>query len=399
MTTKVGGLARQPLPLLRTSERTAYKRCPWKWYQSAVRGLVPNNPRQDARWFGTGIHLCKAEWYIPGRKRGRNMHDTWEEFAKDSFATVSTQGLVDDEYQKQWSDASDLAHAMIDGHLKKYGHDPSWEVLGVEYPFSVLIPHPRNKSRAICRYVGTIDLIIRDHDMPKNSQVWLDDTKTAARIYTHHLTLLEQPASYVALGTHALREQGLIGERERIRGIIFDFMRKDFPDERPQNERGEYCNKPFKKHYIAAILGVDKPTGWTEKELSKMKLEDLASIAAALELPPVLGDVSANQGAPLFLREHIEKTISESNRQIQRIGEEVQHMNYVRAGKLPILKNPMDNCNFCDFFELCELDEAGGDTEYYESQAFTVQDIYADHRDGATNSKASVQNKFETGVR
>lgn len=390
--------------MLRTSERSAYKRCPWKWYQSTVRGLQPINPKQDARWFGTGIHLCKAEWYIPGRKRGRDMHDTWEEYAKDSFATMQVQGLVDDEYQKMWVEASELAHAMIDGHLKTYGHDDNWEVLAAEHPFAVRIPHPTISGRSIVNYVGTIDLIVRDLD---TGYIWLDDTKTAARIYTHHLTLLEQPAAYVAVGTHVLRAQEMIGPKERIRGIIFDFMRKALPDDRPRNERGEATNKPIKKHYIAALLGItveqlESPGGLDELQnstaigLKKKKLEELEFLAKDLT---VLGDVSKDQGSPLFLRELVEKTPAECRRQIQRIGEEALHMKLARAGKIPILKTPQDDCSFCDFFDLCELDESGGDTEYFEGAAFKIGDPYADHRSGAKNSKTSVRNKIETGVR
>ena len=74
-------------------------------------------------------------------------------------------------------------------------------------------------------------------------------------------------------------------------------------------------------------------------------------------------------------------------------------MAEMRAGNIPIFKTPQDDCNFCDFFDLCELDESGGDTEYFISQAFDVQDPYADHRDGAENSKTTVANKTKTGVR
>lgn len=397
-------VVRQQLPLLRTSERSAFKRCPWRWHQAYNRGLVPNNPRADARWFGTGIHLCKAEWYVPGFERGRDMHETWDEYAKDSFARVAAQSLVDEEYQRDWVDANELAHAMIDAHLARYGTDPSWEVIAAEQRFNVRIPHPANPARAVVRYVGTIDLILRDHDQVKGDQMWLDDTKTAARIYTHHLPLLEQPASYVAVGTHTLREQGLIGPKERIKGIIFDFMRKAMPDTRPRNENGEATNKPIKKHYVAAILDesvafvVDNPAFPDVKDLMKKKLEELQAIAEDRNLV-VLGDVSADQGTPNFLREYIRKSPAENRRQIQRIGEEALMMKAVRAGKVPILKTPQDDCNFCDYFELCELDESGGDTEYYEQMAYNVQDSWADHRDDAENSKTSVANKVKTGVK
>ena len=378
------------LPLLRTSERTTYKRCPWQWYQSYERGLTPVNPRQDARWFGTGIHLCKAEWYIPGRERGRNMHDTWDEYAQDTYVTVAAQGLIDDDWKREHVDANDLAHAMIDGHMALYGDDDNWEVIAAEQRFSVLIPDPSNPNKPVCRYIGTIDLIVRELD---TGEVWLDDTKTASRIYTHHLTLLEQPTAYVAVGTHTLREQGLIGEDERVRGIIFDFMRKGMPDDRPVNPEGLRCNKPLKKHYVEELGHLVAPD-----VLGRMKLDALANLAGQHGIT-VYGDVSRDQGAPLFLREKIEKTPKECARQIRRIGEEALHMKAIRAGQLPILKTPQDNCNWCDFFELCELDESGGDTDYFEEGAFTRRDPYGDHRDGAENSKTSVKSKVETGVR
>ena len=381
---------RESLPLLRTSERSTYKRCPWRWHQSYVLGRRPVNPRADARWFGTGIHLCKAEWYVPGRKRGRDMHDTWNQYAKDHYTTVMAQGLIDDEFERQYVDANELAHGMIDGHLEKYGNDDNWEVIAAEQRFSVLIPHPdKSVGEAVCRYIGTIDLIVRELD---SGEVWLNDTKTANRIYTHHLPLLEQPAAYVAVGTHTLREQGLIGPKERIRGIIFDFMKKQLPDTRPINPEGLRCNKPLKKHYAAA-MGHLVP----EDTLLKMKLEALQNLASQHGIM-VYGDVSADQGADTFLREYITKSPKECARQIRRIGEEALHIDAVKRGIIPILKTPRDDCNFCDFFELCELDESGGDTEYFAQDTYVTEDPYADHRDGAKNSKSSVTNKVTTGV-
>ena len=318
------------------------------------------------------------------------MHDTWDEYAKDSYATAMISGMVDDEYEKMHVDANELAHSMIDGHLALYGHDDNWEVIAAEQRFSVLIPDPRPeyKGKAVCNYIGTIDLIVRELD---TGEVWLDDTKTAARIYTHHLTLLEQPTAYVAVGTHTLREQGLIGPEERVRGIIFDFMRKGLADNRPVNSEGLRCNKPLKKHYSDALFHLP---GFNEK----WTIAQMEQFAANSNVT-VYGDPSKDQGAPLFLREKIEKTPKECARQIKRIGEEALHMKAIRAGQLPILKTPQDNCNWCDFFELCELDESGGDTAYFEEGAFTKRDPYGDHRDGADNSKTSVKNRVEAGAR
>lgn len=60
---------KQELPLLRTSERTTFMRCPQAWYWGHVEGLTPIVEKKVAADFGTGIHLALAEWYkYPGDK-------------------------------------------------------------------------------------------------------------------------------------------------------------------------------------------------------------------------------------------------------------------------------------------------------------------------------------------
>ena len=66
-------------------------------------------------------------------------------------------------------------------------------------------------------------------------------------------------------------------------------------------------------------------------------------------------------------------------------------MHAIRGGLLPITKAPGDHCAWCDFRDLCDVDEQGGDVEDYAKAAFRRRDPYADHRIGAANSKTSVK--------
>src|SRR5438874_2584125 len=68
------------LPLLRTSERGSFRRCPQRWWWGTVEGL---SPRESAipLWFGTGWHLIMAHHYCgPGKKRGKTPLKVWREY-------------------------------------------------------------------------------------------------------------------------------------------------------------------------------------------------------------------------------------------------------------------------------------------------------------------------------
>ena len=53
-----------------------------------------------------------------------------------------------------------------------------------------------------------------------------------------------------------LQADGVIGENEHLRGILYNFITKSPPDERPRNADGLYCNKPTKKNYVEALAGM-----------------------------------------------------------------------------------------------------------------------------------------------
>ena len=394
------------VPYIRQSERKSFKTCQFQWNWSWNEGLTPRLPKTDARWFGTGLHLALAEWYVKGNKRGRNPHETWEEFCGDNYMKIATGPYFKpDEYV----DAKELGHEMLKNYLLEYGHDDEWEVLATEQRYRYKLRDENGNVVGVL--VGTFDAVLRNR---VTGFVWMIDHKTERdRIITNHLVKDEQAGTYVSIATMVLRQQKIIGPDEVVRGIMYNFLRKGKADTRPRNHRGVYCNKPTKADYVSQIsrylLNVWENPQTSEKaadeiqvefglptesgefpKLSKLKVDELAAVAGGLKLE-VFGAESAMQPAPLFKREFVERNAHERERQIQRIREELMHMAKIRQGELPLLKSPGDHCGWCDFKDICDVDEQGGDVETYKKAAFSVRDPYADHRQGAQNSKVSAK--------
>lgn len=391
------------LPYLRQSERAAFKRCQWAWYQSHVKGLAPLVERKDAADFGTYFHVALAEYYPPGVKRGPHPSETWDVLTKDHITKLRIPG-ADDEEIATWEDFRTLGFTLADAYVERYQGDPHWEILDSERRFKVTIPDVRVqplKSKngklgytPIVFLVGTFDVCLRDHnelDSKGRPLVKAVDHKTTNRIFTSHLSLDEQASTYIAVATHVLRQQGLIENDQVVKGMEYNFVKRAGLDTRVRDEKGLARNNPQKKHYVDAIMYGDVSTPYTdasdEAKLMKLKLPELNDIAETYGVT-VYGAVSANQNGDNFLRYFVPRTPKERQRTIVRISEEARVMDMVRKGELPLLKTPQKDCNFCKFFDLCELDESGGDAEYFISTVYKQNvDPYFDHREDAVNSK------------
>jgi hypothetical protein len=215
------------------------------------------------------------------------------------------------------------------------------------------------------------------------------DHKTMTRIETAHLTLDEQPSTYIAVGTHALQAQGLIEKDQVIAGMEWNIIKRAKLDTRPRDERGMARNKPQKRHFVDVLVShLDSDYVESDRDgLMKLKVDDLEAICYQQGVGPVYGDVSADQSGQNFLRYFVPRTSKERQRQIIRISEEARVMGDVRTGRLPVLKTPTHQCPYCPYFDLCELDESGGDCDYFIETTMRKRDPYADHREGADNSK------------
>lgn len=374
------------LPMLRTSERAALKRCPQRWWWAYRMGLRKAGQAAQPLWFGTGIHLALAEWYVPGLVRGREPEETWAEYCKGHFEMVRTSSRYRGDEEDEWTDALELGTAMLKGYRENYGTDENWEVIAPEQRFSLLVPSRKNLARAVAHLVGTFDGVYRDL---ADGKIYLMEHKSAAQIITSHLPMDPQGTSYIAAATHICRELGLIGPKERIAGIMYNFLGKKKPSPRLRDELGQYRNQPLKQHFIDAIFASGE-TPMTDKPLEKLTVAKLKDVADHLGLT-VYGEVSKVQPEDPFRRELVTRTPREVNNAIGQIADEVRIMNLYRQDKLPLLKNPTKDCSWdCEFFDLCLVDNQGGDTDGLIEMLFNVQNPYQDHLDGAGNSKESV---------
>lgn len=378
--------------ILRTSERSAFKRCPAKWWWGYREGLKPRGAEKTPLWFGTGVHLGLAEWYLPGTKRGPHPAETFAKFAGDAITAIKTVD-ADEETLAEYVDGKELGIALLEDYVKLYGKDERWHFISTEQAFQLDVPWPGEDRQVLwivedgqvmLTYAGTFDGVYRDLD---TGRIELLETKTAKAIVTSHLTLDDQAGSYWAVASHVLAKQGLIKNGERISGINYNFLRKALADERPRDAEGYATNKPIKAHYIAAMVGKplladdgENTIRLDAKELGKIKVEDLAALAERTGLV-ILGDRSKTQPLPRFQREIVHRTSAERRTQLRRIQDEALHMTAVRERLLPVIKRPTRDCSWdCDFFTMCELQERGGDWELHKEVAFHQVDPYADHR-------------------
>lgn len=364
---------------LRTSERKTFKECPQRWWWAYREGLKPKGSEATPLWFGTGVHLGLALWYLPGTKRGIHPAETFSKFAGDSLHSIKVAD-ADEERVAQYEDGKKLGEILLQEYVEHYGRDEQWSFIQAEKAFRLPIPWPGNDRQQLyiiedgepvmlTEYVGTWDGAYRDLD---TGRLELLETKTAASIQLAYLTVDDQAGSYWAIATAALREEGLIKPTEFLSGINYNFLRKALPDERPKDAEGYATNKPKKADYVAALR-------IPEAEARKVTL-DLLEAEAKRRHHIVLGERSKVQPLPLFHREMVHRTSRERTTQLRRIQDEAVHMQAIRDGLLPIVKKTSRDCPRCQFFAMCELQERGGNWEDHKAAAYRVEDPYADHR-------------------
>jgi hypothetical protein len=102
--------------------------------------------------------------------------------------------------------------------------------------------------------------------------------------------------------------------------------------------------------------------GWTEDDVAQ------------------LGEVSKNQPGKLFDRQPMYVQPHALARFEERLRKEAWEMRQVRNGKIPVYKNPTKDCRWdCEFREMCELHEMGGDWQEFRDIELVQWDPYNDH--------------------
>lgn len=314
--------------LLRTSERSAYKRCRQHWQWAYNDRLKPKVEKPALR-FGTLIHQAMETRYPKGIKRGPHPKHAFGKLYEAQLKELEAFGFKDED--GVWNDAATLGEAMLIGYVDTYGDDSEFEVLATEQTFGVPIFNAQNKL--LFSYVGTLDGIWRARTTKK---IVINDYKTATSISTAHLPLDEQAGSYWSYGVEWMLANGILKPNQQPSRIMFNFMRKAMPDERPQNSQGHYLNQD--------------------------------------------GSVSKKQPPPYFHREMTYRDPVDLANLRKRVYQEAMEHRLVRAGKLPVYKNPGPfTCMGCGFKDMCELHEAGADWEAFRDMTMATWDPYDAH--------------------
>jgi hypothetical protein len=318
------------LIVIRTSERAALKRCPQRWWWGWREGWKPKRPA-DALWFGSGVHLALAKWYLRGGERGPTPAETWARWVVDEERYIKTQGVLIDE--TKWISARDLGFAMLMDYVDTYGKDDNWDVIATEQPFQVRIQAAHVPGGYII-FSGTFDGVYRDL---VDGSLWLMEHKTASGFPNiGFLELDDQASGYFMAAEITLRHKGLISEHEHLSGIMYNYLRKKMPDDRPKDAQGRALNKD--------------------------------------------GSISKQQDVARYMRHPVWRSVEQRQRTKQAIINEAELMVMYREHRLSITKTPTQDCTFCPFFQMCQLHESDADWMEFRDAMFDRRDPYSDHR-------------------
>lgn len=376
------GSALKVLPLIRTTERSTFTECQWRWYVSYVLGLESiRTPTWS--WFGRAVHEALRARYPDGRKRGKmaDVLDAFDASIGDEIRKVHTGG--DELDPEEVVDARKLGRTMLIGHYKHWGQDKHWHVITGEQPMQIDVPDWRNPDRMLATYCLTLDLVVWDL-VDKCYRVVDHKTRRSFpsdwTFYDHN----RQAGSYLWVTPELLRFMGIMKRKEVMDGIVFNCLKKAMPTVRTLDAAGIARNKPQKVHYVSALGEAGVRTGFDAKgkgkPTEKLTIPQLETLARTLGLQ-VLGDVSAVQPAPLFHRYLSRRRPEERVRQARHVLAEAKQMHLVRTGKMAPTKNTTENCVRCPLFEACQLDEVSiEEAAEYMRHMLRSRDPYADHR-------------------
>lgn len=324
----------QQLPTIRRSERADYYRCPKMWYWAWRRGLIPKAKQFGALDLGNWLHLALADWYGEGYKRNGDLATALTAFATEAITTAHLDGAPEHVLEKAWELLS-LGEAMAEAYQAKYGRDPKIDVITAEIPLEFTIPDHRGNILAVHKLKP--DLVFR---IKNRIGVWLMEHKSAATIRTEHLPIDNQARPYGSMAERALRKLGVIGKKEELKGIIYNYLRKALPDLRPTNEQGRYLNKD--------------------------------------------GSVSKRQPPPLFKRFPVHMTAKAKIITLGRMQQDAillttvtQEIRDGHIDPMDIPKVPHYSCpKICPFFDMCVAEESGVDIRDMERSLFIRRDPY-----------------------
>lgn len=352
---------------MRNSERSTFRRCGFKWDWAYNRRLAPE-VEKGALSFGSLVHEALAVYYPPGVKRGPHPAATFEKLYHDQQRKFAQW---DDEGNR--IDALELGVSMLTEYVALYGADDTIDIIQSEIPMQIDVYD--KKQRYLCTWVGRGDAAYRNRI---TGRIGFLEHKTAKSIEEElriNSGYGEQGLSYWWAGDITFHHRGWLKEDEHVDHVLFNWLRKALPDDRPRDRNGNYLNKPTKDALLVACA---------DAEITVPKKATMEVLTGLLEAEGVevamYGAVSKVQQKPLFHRWPLPFGPGEMATINDRIRKEAWMMAETRAGRIPLLKNPTKDCVWdCPFKEACELHEMGADWESVLELEFTTWSPYEEH--------------------
>lgn len=264
--------------------------------------------------FGSMIHSALEKRYPVGIKRGPHPATTFKKLFDADIEMRMASGKVD--YDPKWEEHRELGVAMLKGYVDLYGKDENWRVLGTEQRFEEPVYDGAGQQVAVA--IGIIDLIVQERSGHKD--IMIVDHKATAGIDTRYLVMDDQAGQYWTFGLDWMYRVGLLDpKRHHLAHMLYNFLNKKLPDDREQDENGNYLNQD--------------------------------------------GSVSKRQPtAPFFERHKQYRGGYDRDMMRKRTADEAVMIQMTRAGDLPTYKSPGKfTCSMCNVRELCELHEVGQD--------------------------------------
>lgn len=298
-------------------------------------GLVPRAVSFGPLDLGTWMHDALAAWYGVGTERIGDLAEHFRASADDAYAIASRAGAPEHVLTKA-EELAVLGELVARAYVANYRNDPTVHVLGAEVPLEFSIPNYRGNEVAALHRLKP-DLIYREN---RSWNVWLMEHKTAASISTEHLVIDDQARPYGAMAERALRRAGVLSKKHVFKGVMYNFLRKSLPDDRPRNKEGKYLNKN------GSVSKRQPPAQFVRKPVT------LTRAARLLTLRRVQQETIMVTAVTMDLRTR--RTIPED---------------------LP--KTPHKSCpKFCQYFAMCAAEEDGADIREMQRTMYTRQDPY-----------------------
>lgn len=320
------------LPLIRHSERVDFKRCPKKWFWHWRMGLFPKTINFGALVLGTWTHAALAGWYGLKHRDGHSLSAWFERYADADIARAID---LPDYVMEQAEEARGLGLAMTTAYQKRYGADDEVNVMAVELPLEFEITD--EEGTVIAHHKLKPDMV---YENATTGDVWLMEHKTAKQIRLEHLPIDDQARPYAAMAEVAMRRAGVLAKSQQFKGVMYNFLRKALPDERPVNEKGQALNKN--------------------------------------------GTISAKQPSPVFVRHPVVLSRKAKQIALMRLRDETMIITHIAArvrdktiapSRIP--KTSHSSCpKLCQYFAMCVVEEQGGDIKTMQQTMYVRHDPY-----------------------